>query len=144
MNIVGLGSSMVWEVSNLIFFAKAVHSRFHSKEIRCLCLEFTDHCNEKRCWILPWQVLHLRSRLSISCALSQYYKHPEANMSGKLNNWHLSFRRPSGSWVMVIDQNMQDIVVINNSRTACPTKILITIYFKMLTSFSRTVVMILR
>ena len=32
------------------------------------------------------------------------------------------FSRPSGSWN--IDQNMQNIVLINNSRTTWPTKIL--------------------
>ena len=41
--------------------------------------------------------------------------------------WHWTFSRPSSSWV--IDQNMQNIVLINNSRTALSTKILMSFEF---------------
>ena len=36
-------------------------------------------------------------------------------------NWHSNCSRPTGSWV--IDQNAQNIVLMNNSRTARPTNI---------------------
>ena len=36
--------------------------------------------------------------------------------------WHKNFNWPCGSWV--IDQNMRNVVLINNSRTSWPTKII--------------------
>ena len=54
--------------------------------------------------------LHLRSKLSIFCALSQNYQHCLENNLGilkqiiwKTQKWHCNFSTPSSSWV--IDQN---------------------------------------
>ena len=43
-----------------------------------------------------------------------------------IQKWHQNFSRPHRSWV--IDQNMQIISLINNSRTARPTKIFNAIF----------------
>ena len=47
----------------------------------------------------------------------------------------ITISRPLSSWI--IDQNVQNIVLINNSGTACPTKILMSFWVSYSTIYSR-------